>query len=686
VPLAYWSSLRDYTLPPKLLVLQVALAVLYAYWATKGPRSISLTSAGLPAIAYLAANIVSLSAASHPVASLLDITRILSGVLLFLALANLIKPSQLTGLLRVWMGTALFVSVVGIVQHLGFRPFNLPSAGFPSATLGFRNIAAMYLIQSIPFAVAFLATSQKRVDRILGGTTLAALTVFLIYTRTRGAWVGIFLATYAIAGLWTLRSLPPSRQPLYAGLFLLNPILAGLVLGFPYLLGEDLPYGYGFGAAAFTSILFWLWLTGSRIWSVSSQQLDLRRVGLILSAVGVVTAMSLLPTRLPKIGPQSVDEKKADLSTAVSSLLSREGGRGRNTMWRHTISMFSEAPILGVGAGNWSVHYPRFDKGDRVTFGAAPERPHNDLLWILSETGILGILCYLWLAISVLWKAWGLLTANATRVRWFSAACLTSLLAITGHSLFSFPKERVTPTVIFWSCIGLLYILDPNDRSRVWKPKKWSLMMGASMVLLATQLYLTSRIVMFETAMNRAVVSERSSDWNAVAEATGEALESGPFHAEAVHLRGYALNQTGRFEASRQMYTRALNRRPYDIQMLNGIAIACQNLGLNDEAIGYYRRALDTVPDLADVCFNLAGLYARIGRLNDAIQTFRRTIELRSNDAQSYYALGELFTRTDRVRDAVSAYKAFIHYWKGDPKYAQIARTRIAELASKKSR
>jgi O-antigen ligase len=681
VPLVYWSNLRDYTLPPKLLVFQVGLMVLYAYWIKWGPRSISLTSAGLPALAYLIANIVSLHTAYDPVAGLLEITRVLSGLLLFIALANLLSPSQLPGLLRVWLVTTVVISALGIVQHLGFRPFHMPSAGFPSATLGFRNIAAMYLIQSLPFAVAFLAISKTRRDRILSGIALSAMTVFLVYTRTRGAWVGLLVAIYSSVGLWTLGSLHRNRRTLYLCLFLLNPALLGGILGAPVLIGMELPFKNATWVVISISLCAWLWLTISHQMKIRTIPVDAKRIGLILGIAVITIFLALLPTRLPKIGPQSVDEKKADLSAAVSSLFSEDGGRGRKTMWRHTVSMFSESPVFGVGPGNWSVHYPRFDRGDRVTFGAAPERPHNDLLWILSETGLPGLLCYLWLAISVLRRAWGLLQSHSERVRWLAAACLTGLLAITIHSLFSFPKERITPTVFFWVAVGLLYVLEPRQKSSNRK-KNLRPVLVVAVILISLQILFTIKVVGFEHEMKHAVSAERRTDWKGVAGATEKALMFGAFHPEVVHLRGYALNQIGEFESSRGLYTEALHRRPYDIQMLNGMAIACQNLGLDEEAIAHYLRALDTIPDLADVCFNLAGLYARMGNLDEAIQTFLRTIELRSNDAQSYYALGELFSRTNRTGDAIQAYKAFIHHWNGDPRYNDIARNRIKQLSS----
>lgn len=65
----------------------------------------------------------------------------------------------------------------------------------------------------------------------------------------------------------------------------------------------------------------------------------------------------------------------------------------RPRLWRHTMSMVSEAPLTGVGAGNFVVEYPRFERYPEVKPHA-----HNDALQILSELGLPGLLLFLGLA------------------------------------------------------------------------------------------------------------------------------------------------------------------------------------------------------------------------------------------------------------------------------------------------
>ncbi|MCP4634046.1 MAG: O-antigen ligase family protein, partial [candidate division Zixibacteria bacterium] len=72
----------------------------------------------------------------------------------------------------------------------------------------------------------------------------------------------------------------------------------------------------------------------------------------------------------------------------------------RLMLWDTTLDMIKNSPITGIGAENWKLIYPKFSgayeyspAGEALT----PRRPHNDFLWVLSETGIIG--CLLFIAI-----------------------------------------------------------------------------------------------------------------------------------------------------------------------------------------------------------------------------------------------------------------------------------------------
>ncbi|MCT4622580.1 MAG: O-antigen ligase family protein, partial [Schleiferiaceae bacterium] len=69
----------------------------------------------------------------------------------------------------------------------------------------------------------------------------------------------------------------------------------------------------------------------------------------------------------------------------------------RSLLWEKTAYMWLDASITGVGAGNWKIEFPKYGSGIwRARQGLVQfQRPHNDFLWVLSETGILGFAGYI---------------------------------------------------------------------------------------------------------------------------------------------------------------------------------------------------------------------------------------------------------------------------------------------------
>ena len=656
VPLVFWQGLRDYTLAPKLLILQIAVVLLLIAWLADSRRSFSIPALGLPALAYLLLNIVSLAGASAPVAGLLEGTKILSGFLVFLVIANRLAQRQITGILAALIAASIPISLLGITQYMGWFPFRIPSAGLPSATLGYRNIAAMYLIQTIPLGLSLLATARS--GRLAWATSLAGMlmVVFLLYTRTRGAWLGLAVGTLLTLLLLVRTGVSP---------------------------GEVL-------------------------------KKNRTRISV---ACGLIILLGLLSPGAPKRGPQSIDEKKTGLSTALSSVLQPGGDRGRLVMWQHTLSMIVDHPFMGVGLGNWAVHYLRYDRGDRTTFESAPERPHNDLLWICSETGLLGVLCYLWFLVIGFRTAAKHVRSTDTHARWIAAGCLASLVAIVVHGCFSFPRERITPTLLFWLSAGFLAVLDKPFHRRMDHPIITRAVIGLLLLVAVLQILFTGRIIQFETAMYRAVQAEQNNRWEQTAAETRQALQAGAFHPEAVHLRGYALNALGRFAESTRLYTSGLRRRPYDIQMLNGMAVAAQNTRAFGAAEQHYREALHLVPNSPDIHYNLAGLYRQMGKPRQAAAEFERVLQLEDPSLELYYMLGNtyvlasmeqaaakaylralrlsphsagshfeimenLFLRHRQPQILQVAYRTFLENWEGAPQHLEIARKRLNQLSS----
>ncbi|MGA1197028.1 MAG: O-antigen ligase family protein [Candidatus Latescibacterota bacterium] len=655
VPFIYSPTLKDHTLGPKLFTWQIILLGILILWFVAKEGSFYLPKLAIPALVYTATTLVTSPFATHPDVAYLETSKVVSGLIFFLILCNHLTHQNIPKILSVCIGAGIIVALLGMCDYLGWRPFRIPSAGLPSATLGFRNIAAMYMIQALPFAFALFVTTTKHHKVALTATALTLMGAFLVYTRSRGAWLG-------------------------------------------------------FGVASLTTAILWYYLPPTNILPILNRQKQ-KYIG-IASVVFIL--FITLPSGMQKQGPQSIDEKKTTIGQTIQSATQAGGDRGRLTVWRNTLPLIATHPIWGIGLGNWAVHYPIYDKGTHITFNSAPERPHNTFLSIWAELGSIGLISYLWLCIATI--RLGVRQLQNSQTRWVAAAGLASFIAILTHSFFSFPNERITPTLFFWFVPALFVALHPSKKPFPHKLSKGIL--GILLVITALQLALTWRVIQFDSWLFQATQSERVGNWSAVATQTEKALSYGEFHSEAFILRGYALNTLGDYTTSLSHYQYAIQKRPYDLQLLNGLAISAQSLQQYELAHQTYLKALQIV-DSADTRYNLAGLLLLSGHAEDAAKQYTHVLQIEQPSLDLYYHLSlayflahasqkaqkvlqqafalvpnhaqahfewieTLYNRHRKPALASVYYQTFIQFWQGTSQDLEQAQKRLNELQQMK--
>jgi len=409
------------------------------------------------------------------------------------------------------------------------------------------------------------------------------------------------------------------------------------------------------------------------------------------------------------MGPQDIDEKKTEISDALGSVLAPGGDRGRLVVWGQTLSMMADYPVNGVGLGSWSIQYPKYDEGKTVTFDAAPSRPHNDFIWIASELGLVGLITFLWMLIAAacVWRKNR--SGSNTGV---STAAIASLAAVLIHGCFSFPRDRATPTLLFWFALGILGSLSRGSETFRGRTR-WAVT-SACTVLLAL---LSTRLLAFEALMHQATSFERQGNWNKVASLSAQALETGRLHPEAIHLRGYALNKLGKYADAVEHYAPHQELRPHDVQFLNGYAIALHNTGSTAEAEQRYRQARNIVARSIDLDYNLATLLiqtnqpeeaiellenvarqesptgpllfhlgnalALSGKTARAIEVLEQSLRVDPEIAQSWMVLGELYLRQGKNSEAIDALEGFLLRHELEDQFSRRARNVIESLKRK---
>ena len=616
VPLTLHTSVYNFDLLPKRLVLQSALCLIAAFWVYDlhtHRTTIHKSAFYLPLASYLCLSVLAISQAVNPLSAMVAISHQLTFATLFLLATHLFPIQSLTSFCRISASVGIFISLMGILEARGFDgPFPL-SNGRPSATFGYRNFAAAFLILNIPLSIVLVLNAQKKSDAILGIISTALMLVFLIYTRTRGAWIGI-----GCASLLTIAT---------------------------------------------------AYLTHRRSPLVFSQILKDRSIQLTTLIAFVVTvALSLSPPTIASQQSRAIDEKKANLLDALSFASTPEADRGRTAMWQHTLDIISDYPLLGIGTGNWQHIYPRYDGGDMVGADSAPLRPHNDYLEIASETGILSLCAYLWLLITIAWVVLRIIQNPDTKKHALvTLAFSAGMLAMLGHSMVSFPNERTETSFLFWFGLGILSQLAPKAPAHPTTGTALHKFLYLVPLLLALCTYLTYRHIQFDRHYLKAFESYSGGDMHGVLTESTRALQWGAFDTQALLLQGHGYQSAGLMTKAQMAYQKGLATSPYNIQLIGALGNTYAHTNKLDAAEKMYLQALDIYPDYHQMDNNLGGIYQRRGDLQKAIAAYKRVIQKSGAFVDAYTNLGLAYVTVDSTAQAIQTYEKALRLAPNDP-------------------
>jgi hypothetical protein len=207
---------------------------------------------------------------------------------------------------------------------------------------------------------------------------------------------------------------------------------------------------------------------------------------LVTAIVAAIIAAVAIPNRLAwKSGSPYSD-------TLIGLANHDEGsGHGRVLQYRNTVRLAFEHPILGVGPGNWPIHYadvappsdPTWVFGDVVPINPWPS---SDWMALLSELGPAAVVLALLFGGAVGWRAIRGWRSGGTRV--LAGSALLGLLAttmVTG----SFDAVLLLPAPLFLVAIAGGALLVRTDESAADSeparatPSRWLLLLPLALAL-----------------------------------------------------------------------------------------------------------------------------------------------------------------------------------------------------------
>ena len=316
-------------------------------------------------------------------------------------------------------------------------------------------------------------------------------------------------------------------------------------------------------------------------------------------------------------------------------LFDKKSSYERLGLWENSKQMIFDNWIMGVGAGNWQIHFPKYGmdkfivqdvKNGMTTF----QRPHNDYLWIASEMGIIGILSYL----AIFFFLLGFLIRLNKTGQENPLLYMALLAAVIGYMLIAFvdfPLERIEHQLL----LLLIFSIATAHFFALFKKEGASKIILKTPVLLAVFLLpaLFSFIVSFnrckgEYHTRRVYGFQHSENWKQMYIEASAAINSfymiDPTSIPLEWYSGVALFSSGDINGAKACFEKAYAHSPYNMHVLNNLASSCESLGDHQQAEEFYLKALSISSGFEEARLNLCAVYYNTNRFEQAFETIEK--------------------------------------------------------------
>ncbi len=603
IALGYFPALASPFVEPKLAVLVVAGALGFAAWALASARPrwappgwnrpVVVAAGAFALVLVLSALLAILRRppGAPYAADELVRTAAVMGVALGAGLAARFDPRSRRRLLEAISAGAGLVALVGLLQHLRLLPLAIPTISVPGSTFGNRNVAAEAVAMAIPFGLGLLPFGERTSDTPRFSRIAIALALVLEIA---------YLAVARARGAWL---------------------------------------GGALGIAVFFAL----------------RRPHLSRA--VLTATLAVTALALLAAVIPGrwTAHDSLDAKRFQPATRlVHDAVDPTSpvARTRLGLWRRTLALYGDHPLVGVGLGNFAVLFPRHAEPNASEDGvlsaaAVPRRAHNDLLERLAESGPLGLGA--WLALYAALGAVALRRARADRSEGRAAACAGALGAFFGCGLTGFPFAMPATLFLFGVALGLLAVDGPAPSAVPARSRAPGALVGATLFAAAVVVgagWWCARKIEASYCLGRAEAALAAGD---TADAAARALpfldraaKVAPRDFRVAFRASYAELRAGHPMPAARAAERALAIEPYSANAWEALARARLDAGDARGAGEAAGRALEILHAFPGALYTRARAAAHLGDGAGADEARAHLAALAATDGDARNLLAEL--------------------------------------------
>ncbi len=297
----------------------------------------------------------------------------------------------------------------------------------------------------------------------------------------------------------------------------------------------------------------------------------------------------------------------------------------RVELWSKTMAMAKDNPVTGIGQGNWRFVIPSYGLEElrSVTGETYFQRPHNDFLWVLAETGIIGFVFYLLIFISSFFYLFKIIK-NAGKIedRYFALALLFGFSGYIIISLVSFPKERIEHQIflslLFAATVVKYRSLAPVQRKSI----KVTLLLIPVIVLLLFGTYISQSRVESGMHIRNALDFRAEQKWLNVIVEIEKAITPyttvDDYSTPLCWYEGEAYFRLNNIDSAYYCFQNAYKVNPNHLHVLNNLGTTCELKKEHGKAKMYFLKAIDLSPHFEESLLNLTAVYYNENKTDSA--------------------------------------------------------------------
>lgn len=311
--------------------------------------------------------------------------------------------------------------------------------------------------------------------------------------------------------------------------------------------------------------------------------------------------------------------------------------RVRMQLWNGAIQMARARPVTGWGPDTFKFVFPRFAPSGMAAEERSNVSAHNDLLDRASETGLIGLLAYLWFLFAL---------ARLARRRDdgdiipLACGCLGFVVAT------QFGFSSVAPTTAFWLLAGGLaqtaseHEEGTRPRALVWMAPGYLLFVVLAATMFVADVHFRQQTLhggrsacawapwqdFYRSRLAQAL--EAASSVHEAGESYQAAVRANPLNGANHALLARWLQERGRLDEAVLEWQTTIALDPHWARAHNALGTAYRALGRHAEAIVAYRRAIELDHEYAAACHNLGNVYLAQRRTDLAIECYSRALAI----------------------------------------------------------